>query len=60
MCYSARVETSFREYLRMTGAEIDLKQFYEIYGARMFDKSVRIPRGLDRNFTTLDQTPSEA
>ena len=50
MCFSARVETSFREYLRMTGAEIDLKQFLEIYGTRMVDKSVRIPRGLDRNF----------
>ena len=34
----------------MTGAEIDLKQFYEICGTRMLDKSVRIPRGLDRNF----------
>ena len=50
MCFSARVETAFREYLRMTGAEIDLKQFYEIYSTRMVDKSVRIPRGLDRNF----------
>ena len=50
MCFSARVETSFREYLRITGAEIDLKQFYEIYGTRMVDKTTRIPRGLDRNF----------
>ena len=50
MCFSARIETSFREYVRMTGADIDLKQFLEIYGARMVDKSVRIPRGLDRNF----------
>src|SRR5215207_3221081 len=52
MCFSARIETSFREYLRLTGAEIDLKQFLEIYGTRMVDKSVRIPRGLDRNFDT--------
>ncbi len=50
MCFSARIETAFREYLRITGAEIDLHQFYEIYSARMTDPSVRIPRGLDRNF----------
>lgn len=50
MCFSARIETSFREYLRLTGAEIDLAQFLEIYGTRMVDKGVRIPRGLDRNF----------
>jgi putative SOS response-associated peptidase YedK len=50
MCFSARIETAFREYLRITGAEVDLQQFYEIYSARMADQSVRIPRGLDRNF----------
>jgi putative SOS response-associated peptidase YedK len=50
MCYSAMVEQSFRAYLRMTGAEMDLDQFREIFGARMEDRGIRIPRGFERNF----------
>lgn len=50
MCYSAMVEQSFRAYLRMTGAEMDLDQFLEIFGARMENRGIRIPRGFERNF----------
>ncbi len=50
MCYSGQVEAAYREYLRMTGATLDLPQFEEIYGIRLSDPSIRISRGLDRNF----------
>lgn len=44
------VERSFRAYLRLTGAEMDLDQFREIFGTRMENRGIRIPRGFERNF----------
>jgi putative SOS response-associated peptidase YedK len=58
MCYSAQLEEAYRAYLRMTGAEMDLSQFMEIYGARADGAAVRIPRGFDRNFAN-PATPQE-
>jgi putative SOS response-associated peptidase YedK len=58
MCYSAQLEEAYRAYLRMTGAEMDLSQFMEIYGARAAGAAVRIPRGFDRNFAN-PTTPQE-
>jgi putative SOS response-associated peptidase YedK len=50
MCYSAQIEESYAKYLRMTGAEMDLDQFMEIFGLRARDPTVRIPRAVDRWF----------
>jgi putative SOS response-associated peptidase YedK len=50
MCYSALVEADYRNYLRLTGAEMDLDQFLEIFSARVEDRSIRIPRALERGF----------
>lgn len=50
MCYSAQVKTEYETYLRMTGAEMDLAQFLEIFGARAAGQNIRIPRGFERNF----------
>ena len=50
MCYSAMVEARYREYLRLLGAEMDLEQFEQVYGQRLTDSSVRIPRAIDRWF----------
>jgi putative SOS response-associated peptidase YedK len=50
MCYSALVQQRFQAYLRMTGAQMDLDQFIEIFGWRLVKSGVRIPRGFERNF----------
>ena len=53
MCYSALVEADYRNYLRMTGAEMDLEQFLEIFSHRVdpgVGQAVRIPRALERAF----------
>ncbi len=55
MCYSAQVVSHWREYVRRTGAEIDVHQFLEIFGTRAQGDSVRIPRGLDRAFLQSDE-----
>jgi putative SOS response-associated peptidase YedK len=40
------------KYLRETGAEMDIDQFVEIFGARVVDSSIRIPRAVERWFDT--------
>lgn len=50
MCYSAQIEASFAAYRRMTGAELDIQQFEEIYGQRVTDAAVKIPRAVDAWF----------
>jgi putative SOS response-associated peptidase YedK len=50
MCYSAQIQAAFSEYRKKTGAEIDIDQFMEIFGARVSDSSIRIPRAVERWF----------
>jgi len=50
MCYSAQIQAAYMKYLRETGAEMDIDQFVEIFGARVSDSSIRIPRTVERWF----------
>ncbi len=50
MCYSAQIQQAYMAYLRRTGAEMDIDQFVEIFGARVSDSSIRIPRAVERWF----------
>jgi putative SOS response-associated peptidase YedK len=50
MCYSAQLQAAYMAYLKRTGAEMDIDQFVEIFGARMTDSSIRIPRSVERWF----------
>jgi putative SOS response-associated peptidase YedK len=50
MCYSAQIQAAYLQYLKRTGAEMDIDQFVEIFGARVSDSSIRIPRAVERWF----------
>ena len=50
MCYSAQLQAAYLRYLRETGAQMDMDQFVEIFGARVSDSSIRIPRAIERWF----------
>ena len=50
MCYSAQIQAAYTKYLRETGAEMEIDQFVEIFGARVSDSSIRIPRAVERWF----------
>jgi len=50
MCYSAQLQAAYLKYLRETGAQMDIDQFVEIFGARITDSSIRIPRAVERWF----------
>jgi putative SOS response-associated peptidase YedK len=57
MCYSAQLQAALARYVRETGAQMDMDQFVEIFGARITDSSIRIPRAVERWF---DEPKSEA
>ena len=50
MCYSAQLQAAYMPVPRETGAEMDMDQFVEIFGARVSDSSIRIPRAVERWF----------
>lgn len=50
MCYSAQIQAAYLQYLKRTGAEMDIDQFVEIFGARVSDSGIRIPRAVERWF----------
>lgn len=50
MCYSSQIAAAYNQYLKLTGATIDLDQFRERYGFRHSDPSIRIARAVDRWF----------
>jgi putative SOS response-associated peptidase YedK len=50
MCYSAQIQSAYLKYLRETGADMDIDQFVEIFGARLSDAGIRIPRAVERWF----------
>lgn len=59
MCYSAMVREEFRSYVRLTGAEIDLDQFLDIFWNVATGARITIPRAVERWFDE-PATPAEA
>ena len=50
MCYSAQVVEAWEVFVAKTGADISLLDFARLYGMRLLDRSVRIPRAVDAAF----------
>jgi len=50
MCYSAEVEEDWKRFLRVTGAYMGIKEFYNTYWKRQKGLPFRMPRMLDRWF----------
>lgn len=57
MCYSAQLLESYNLYVRMTGAEMDLRQFAELYEHRPLGLPIKIPPAIDRWFDEPDNGP---
>lgn len=54
MCYSAQVVDAWQAFVRKSGAVISLIDFARLYGIRLMDRSVRIPRAVDDAFAQAD------
>ncbi|RQS03234.1 hypothetical protein DIE07_32390 [Burkholderia sp. Bp9002] len=47
MCYSAKIQADYREYVRLYGADIDIDTFRELYFERTAGGTVKIPKAVD-------------
>lgn len=50
MCYSALVWADYRRYIRDFGAEVDIKEFFDIFWRRKGDAKVKIPKAMEAAF----------
>ncbi|HDR9511581.1 hypothetical protein C5615_35345 [Burkholderia cepacia] len=50
MCYSAKIQANYREYVRRYGADMDIEIFQRLYFARAADSNIKIPKALDAAF----------
>ena len=50
MCYSAQVWADYRSYVRAYGAELDIKEFFDIFWRRKGDSKVKIPKAMEASF----------
>lgn len=50
MCYSAMCWQAFRDFEKVHGATLSIKDFAALYGFRRINPKVKIPRAMDRNF----------
>ena len=50
MCYSAQVWADYRLYVRQYGAELDIKEFYELFWRRDSDSRIKIPKAMEAAF----------
>ena len=50
MCYSAKVVADYRAYVRLFGATVDLKQFYDTFWRRRSNRKLVIARGVETAF----------
>jgi putative SOS response-associated peptidase YedK len=50
MCYSAQIWSDYKRYTRAYGAELSLKDFYELFWRRVDDPRVKIPKGMEMPF----------
>lgn len=59
MCWSAMVRANYREYVRMFGAHISIREFVELYVERSEDSSVNIPKAMSAAFLGDPQSHEE-
>ena len=50
MCYSARIQHDYREYVRKFGADIDIKEFVRLYWSRQEGAKVKLAKAMDAAF----------
>ena len=43
MCYSAQIVEDYRKYVRMFGADIDIREFARLYWERVEGSGAKVP-----------------
>jgi hypothetical protein len=57
MCYSAQIRADYRDYTRMFGAHVSIREFVDIFYRRAQAK-LKIPKGMELAFEQ-PSTPEE-
>ena len=52
MCYSAQIWADYRRYVRDFGAQLGIKEFYDLFWRRKADPKVKIPKAMEAAFAT--------
>jgi len=50
MCYSAQIRAEYKKYVRRWGADISVKEYFDLYWRRRADAKIKIPRVIDAEF----------
>lgn len=50
MCYSAQVWADYRRYVRQFGAQLTLKEFFDLFWRRVGDPKIKVPKGMEAPF----------
>jgi putative SOS response-associated peptidase YedK len=50
MCYSAQILQDYRKYVRLFGADIDLREFYELFWRRVEEPALKVPKAMQSAF----------
>lgn len=58
MCYSAQIRANYRDYVRMFGASLSIREFVDIFYRRKADK-IKIPKAVEASFEGEASTPEE-
>lgn len=58
MCYSAQVQADYKKYVTMFGAEMSIREFYEVFYRRRLDAKIKIPKAVEASFAN-PQTDDE-
>ncbi|VWB78434.1 hypothetical protein BSE24067_03723 [Burkholderia seminalis] len=55
MCYSAKIQANYREYVRRYGADMDIDTFLRLFFARAAGNDIKIPKAVDAAFDGIDE-----
>lgn len=55
MCYSAKIQANYREYVRRYGADMDIDTFRRLFFARAAGNDIKIPKAVDAAFDGIDE-----
>jgi putative SOS response-associated peptidase YedK len=50
MCYSSQIRAEYKKYVRKWGADVSLKEYYQLYWERRADAKIKIPKVTDAEF----------
>jgi putative SOS response-associated peptidase YedK len=59
MCYSAQIRADYRDYVRMFGAQLGIKEFADLFFRRA-EAKLKIPKAMEAAFAHGGDTPLEA